>query len=412
MYRGRQARRLALHGLPRRSIARLHRWSGLVTMACLVVASLTGVWLVFRSELDRMLSPHLRVVRPGATRVPSDDVVSRVERAFPDARVTLLGAQARPDDAILVSVRPRGSEPLDFDQVFVNPYNGEILGTRTTSLVSVTRASLDSLMLGLHYSLLLDTPGIWIMGTAAVVWLLTSILGVALAWPGGWWRPASWKAVLSARTSDGAYKANYNLHRAAGLCFLPVTIVLAFTSFGLNFPQYVRPFVHRLSPLTRQPTGHTVPDERTRVSFGDAETIVANAVPASRTSSTYRDLTNGRYSVHFRLPGDVNPHGDNFAFVDVETGALTGVRRPSRLAAGDRFMSWLFPLHTGAAFGMPGRIVVALSGVAMVVLNATGLYVWWTKWRMRRRQHAHRGAVGPAQNVSRRPSLSERGSAG
>ena len=30
-------------------------------------------------------------------------------------------------------------------------------------------------------------------------------------------------------------------------------------------------------------------------------------------------------------------------------------------------------------------MLVALSGVVMVGLNATGLYVWWVKWRMRRR---------------------------
>ena len=34
---------------------------------------------------------------------------------------------------------------------------------------------------------------------------------------------------------------------------------------------------------------------------------------------------------------------------------------------------------------MTGRLLIALSGVVMVVLNATGLYVWWVKWRMRRR---------------------------
>jgi len=48
-------------------------------------------------------------------------------------------------------------------------------------------------------------------------------------------------------------------------------------------------------------------------------------------------------------------------------------------------MTWLYPLHTGGAFGWTGRLLIALSGVVMVVLNVTGLYVWWVKWRMRRR---------------------------
>jgi len=44
-----------------------------------------------------------------------------------------------------------------------------------------------------------------------------------------------------------------------------------------------------------------------------------------------------------------------------------------------------FPLHTGTAFGMPGRIVIAAAGVGLVAMILTGFYVWLIKWRMRRR---------------------------
>jgi uncharacterized iron-regulated membrane protein len=51
-------RSLAVHGWPRRWLTRLHRWSGLVIMACLLVAAVTGTWLVFRVELDRWFNPR------------------------------------------------------------------------------------------------------------------------------------------------------------------------------------------------------------------------------------------------------------------------------------------------------------------------------------------------------------------
>jgi uncharacterized iron-regulated membrane protein len=34
--------------------------------------------------------------------------------------------------------------------------------------------------------------------------------------------------------------------------------------------------------------------------------------------------------------------------------------------------------------------------VVMIVLNATGLYVWWVKWRMRRRASSRRRAIAYA----------------
>ena len=105
----------------------------------------------------------------------------------------------------------------------------------------------------------------------------------------------------------------------------------------------------------------------------------------AKTNNIFRDFNNGRHSVYFHLPEDANPQGDDFALVDLRTGEVTALRRPLVGTAGDRFMAWLYPLHTGGAFGWTGRLLIALSGVVMVVLNATGLYVWWVKWRMRRR---------------------------
>jgi uncharacterized iron-regulated membrane protein len=129
------------------------------------------------------------------------------------------------------------------------------------------------------------------------------------------------------------------------------------------------------------------------VTFDQADAAVRRVLPEARTNNIFRDLNNGRHSVYFRMPDDANPEGDNFAFVDLRTGGVTAMRLPARSSAGDRFMAWLYPLHTGGAFGWPGRLVVAATGLVMVVLNVTGLYVWWVKWRMRRRARSRRPAV-------------------
>lgn len=68
----------------------------------------------------------------------------------------------------------------------------------------------------------------------------------------------------------------------------------------------------------------------------------------SRDNNIYRDLGNGRHSVYFHLPEDVNPNGDDFAFVDLKTCVVTAVPRPATSSAGDRFMAWQFPLILAA----------------------------------------------------------------
>jgi uncharacterized iron-regulated membrane protein len=235
-------RQLALHGSLRRWLTRLHRWSGFVIMLCLLVAGATGVWLVFRQELDRALNSRLRVVTPAATRLSEDEIVSRVEAAFPAAFVTLVQFPQRPDESVASDVTPRQSgTTLPFDRIYVNQYTGEFLGRRNTRS-GVTRGSLDSLILGLHFELLAGPWGYRVMGVAALVWLVTSLMGLALSWPHLWLRARSWIPILSTRTST-SYRVNYDLHRASGVWLLPALAMLAFTSVALNLPEFFRPVV-------------------------------------------------------------------------------------------------------------------------------------------------------------------------
>ena len=105
-------------------------------------------------------------------------------------------------------------------------------------------------------------------------------------------------------------------------------------------------------------------------------------------------MRSGRYSVLFHLPHDLSPHGDNWAFIDLASGRVTALRIAATSGAGDRFLTWIFPLHTGTAFGVPGRIVIAAAGVALVGMIVTGFYLWGTKWRMRRRARFRTRAAG------------------
>jgi uncharacterized iron-regulated membrane protein len=264
-------RRLALHGSFRQWLTRLHRWSGLVVMLLLFIASVTGVWLVFRQELDRALNAQLRVVQPGTRRLSEDDIVRLVEKHFPDAMVSLVQFPQRPDNAVALSLTARaGATRGRFEAVYVNQYTGEILGQRNTRRSGISRTSLDSLILGLHFELLAGQWGRWVMGIAALVWLITNLIGLALSWPRLWLRVTSWIPILSARMKDGAYKANYDLHRAGGIWPLPVLTVLAFSSVALNLPEYFRPLVVAFSPLSPRPAGTRVSPAEAVVTFDQA----------------------------------------------------------------------------------------------------------------------------------------------
>jgi uncharacterized iron-regulated membrane protein len=143
--------------------------------------------------------------------------------------------------------------------------------------------------------------------------------------------------------------------------------------------------VNVFSPLAERPVGRPLEAGQAMASPDRAIRSLVERIPSARPSSIGRDVRDGRYSILFHAPGDLSPLGDNWAFVDLGTGMVIGLKLAATSSAGDRFLTWIFPLHTGTAFGLPGRILIALAGVGLVVSIVTGFYVWGTKWRMRRR---------------------------
>jgi uncharacterized iron-regulated membrane protein len=144
---------LALRGRLRRVVTRLHRWTGLVIMACMLVAAVTGTWLVFRVEMDRLVNPELRTVQPGTQLLPLASTVESIERRFPNTEIHTLILQDRADDSISAYLDSRDGSSRELDRVFFNPYTGAFLGGTNTRDVVFARANVDALIDRLHYSL-------------------------------------------------------------------------------------------------------------------------------------------------------------------------------------------------------------------------------------------------------------------
>jgi uncharacterized iron-regulated membrane protein len=99
---------------------------------------------------------------------------------------------------------------------------------------------------------------------------------------------------------------------------------------------------------------------------------------------------NGFYRVRF---GRVHESGFGLStiYVSGDDGRILGVEEAGAGKAGDVVATLMFPLHTGQIAGLPGRILVCISGVVVALLSVTGVVVWWKK-RVGRRARAGLGA--------------------
>ncbi|MCB5183912.1 PepSY domain-containing protein [Methylobacillus gramineus] len=372
----------------------IHRYGGLAIAAFLAIAALTGSIIAFEHELDSWLNPHLFKVLPTGNEPLSpyklrDIVASR----HPQARVNQINLNAQPDHSAIFYLQSwPGDDAVTHNKIFINPYTGLELGKRNTRDPAFTRDNLIPLIYKLHYSLLLPGKwGIWLLGMVAIFWTLDCFIGLYLTLPRKQFSWSSWKQAWLIKRSTGSIRMNYDLHRASGLWLWMLLLVLAVSSVRLNlYEEVFAPVVNIFSPISvRLPaatdTELTLSTEQ--ITFQDAVLIGKRYLEEShikaQVQSVYYAAELHQFHVSFSAKGIwLDILGYSYVVIDARTGLANSIQWETGNTAGDTFTAWMFPLHSGKAFGLAGRIMIAVSGIAVTMLIITGILIWWKKRRV------------------------------
>jgi uncharacterized iron-regulated membrane protein len=384
----------------------LHRYAGLFIAAFLVFAGITGVALAFYKELDRTLNPALHFVRERVQEPLSVNALAdKVQATYPDALISVMMLDRNPGESVRVQLSPRidaaTGKPavLEWTEIFVDPFDGRVLGGREKGVFKADLPHLMPFLYKAHYNLYLPGKwGEWFMGIVALVWMFDCFVGFYLTLPARAGRPAKkswlrrWMPAWLVKRNASRARLNYDLHRAGGLWVWIVLFALAMSGVFFNLrTELFRPVVNTFSPLTEEPAAFlkTLP-QSAQVPVLSYEDAIASAA-ALRTKNapdmqlTYVGLmpdSPGIYRVRYAEPG----RGDsNWRFryenlyIDGVTGALLYTVAYDQGSAGDKFILWQYPLHSGYIFGFWGRVLVAITGVVTVVLSVTGVIIWLRK---------------------------------
>src|SRR5437016_2677256 len=145
--------------LVRKLIFNLHLYTALVAGVFVVILGVTGGIMAFEEDLDRTFNPTLFNVQPGPQKLPIPQLLDSLKAAFPGQKFNSLHIGSRPDGSYYTGIKG--------GQVFVNPYTGQVLGTRTTP----TRLAVVHQV---HLRLLLGETGKAVVNIVAfvLVWLV------------------------------------------------------------------------------------------------------------------------------------------------------------------------------------------------------------------------------------------------
>ncbi len=378
----------------RRILVTWHRWFGLLAALWLLLLAVTGSVLVFRGELDRVLNPDLLAPAPAASSQPLEEIRRIVETRYPGTYAAYLVPTASGSGVLDVSIAPRVGSDAVSRSVFVEMATGRIRGDRGEAEMSLDRRQLMPFIYSLHDSLHLGEWGIWFLGLVAFLWTADHIVGAYLAVTA----TRSWRDALKVRWSSGSYKRTFDLHRSVGVWVLPITFVLAFTGIHFNWNAPFNTALTTVAPLQPRVVEGLAPLRAPAydppIDFDEARSIAERA-SGRRLDSLLFVPSTGHYRARMIDTRDIYDTATHEVFIRSSDGHVIEQLHIRDGGTGDAILAWMYPLHSGKAFGWPGRLAVFAAGVLVVMFVVTGLLIW------NKKRKARTGKAAAARNAQR-----------
>ena len=418
----------------------IHRYTGLAMAVFLIITGITGTLLAFHDELDDVFNHKLaQVEKQNASHLPIAELHDKVISAYPQYAFSSMPTSITAERSAVFSVdRARGKAAQNqpkapFQQVYVHPYTGDIIGTRDRDEWAWHNTMWK--VFWLHRDLLLGDIGKLLLGIVALVWTINCFIGFYLTFPRAVKKKAQnqtspkkrasflkrWLPAWKIRRKTNLFKLNYDLHHAFGLWLWGILFVIAWSSVGFNLREVYQPVMHAVVGLEgrdeRQENSRKQSEKAeqasgaepaTRVEVVSNEVVDDEAIDVVNKANSIAYLSEqaniaaqskgmlvreflgirwiedeGQWQLRFKTDKDIGKKGGASSItVNAKTGSAEQVNFGYQNSSfGSKTNNWLMTLHMGHIGHGIGhllyQIFLALVGLAVTVLSITGVYLWW-----------------------------------
>jgi len=379
-----------------------HSYFGVIIGFFILMAALSGSVIAFYHTLDAKINPwQISSVPLQHDTVPTDplDHIRQIEAKMAGAKVSWISLSLSHESSWHYFLAPKSMKnPIENNEVYVDPYSGEIKGMRLWGSLSQGITNLLPFIYKIHYALALGSIGTMLMGFAALLWLVVLVCGLWITFPR--WNAQNsiiafftqWKKSWAWRFKGNFRTKNYLLHKVAGLWLLPFLIILAWSSVSFNLHEFHEKVLG--SMLQMQSEYDKIkelkkPRLHPKLTWAEARETGRELMQALATkegftlvnesSLSYNSLK-GIYTYKVQSSRDIEiDHGATSVYFDGNTGAYKASFVPTGKASGDTLNAWLEGLHKGSIWGLPHRIVLSLLGVITALFAVSGYYLWWKR---------------------------------
>lgn len=353
----------------KKTIYQIHKYSGLTLGVLLFLSALSGVGISFREELMPIVYKDLFAIQEQETPLATHELYTKAQDYLGETKkiTNLYGAEEKNEAYLILYKHPDMSFP---GMLTINPYTGAVIGEM--SMIK----NFFAILLFMHSNLFLGKIGGYIVGVTGLLLMFFVISGIYIWWP----KKDLWHKIQ--RTFQfSRHLIVQKLHHTLGLTFSVILLISAVTGFLTIFDvsyQVMRPVrgeAVRVDDMER----------KSECTYEEQLGVVKNMTPKMEKnliSIHFCTVKNGLMKVSYGLHNRNFLDGYGRIVVDPKTNQTLQEANSEKDPS-----SWnikrltIYPIHTGEYLGMFGRIIVFLSGLALMGMFVTGMMLFLKRRR-------------------------------
>lgn len=378
-----------------RAVWRWHFFAGLLILPFVVLIAVTGAIYLFKDEINDGLHGNLRIVAPQTVaQLAPSELVAKALEAHPG---TLKGYAPPAAADRSAEVKIVGADGLK-DTLYVNPYNGEVLGglwdggfAGSPSMYVVRKLHSLQYVGWVAERVIEGVAGWMVLMTASGVYL--------------WWPRGQAGGIVTVRGEPAKRVFWRDLHAVTGVFVSAFIVFLAMTGLpwsgfwgkkfyaaayavGMGMPDgYWDKYPVSTVPLKdtvdrapwiieNQPTPLSKTASGVPAKLDDVVKTVESLGVAPGYAISVPSKPDGVFTAS-AYPDDVRQ--ERVVHLDQYSGKVLFDMGLNDLGVFGRMAEWGVSIHMGQAFGLANQLVLLAALIAMVLMAGSGVVMWWKR---------------------------------
>jgi sulfite reductase (NADPH) flavoprotein alpha-component len=351
---------------------------GLLLGVTIMIVGVTGALLSYRPEIMALINHDSLYVKKSADAPLSlAQIVKKISEQKSNVSISSLTVYSDETRSVMAGTMSGGHGR---GGIYVDPYTGEVLP-------DMKGGEFFNVVISLHRWMSLqgmNATGKQVVAISTVAIIILCISGLWLYLPP---MKRNFFKSMAINFKRGWFALLYKLHIVIGIYTLIFALIMCLSGLYWSYGWY-RTMLYKIAGVEQpvrmnmqrqQPKTQSVDD----VSYLDTiYTVFNDKIGEEYTSLTIGTVAqNGTYSVSYQ-----DTKGDTSRVqVDIEKNEIITNNRTTDRTLGEKFISSIYPLHSGYFFGEIGKFIWCVSSAAMALFMISGFVMFYKRIKARYR---------------------------